>query len=431
MREDTIERKKATKAFQAMNSEGWWIGRVVDVVDRGKTAFDALNLEVGRMLVEAIMYMERESMSGQDYAPVSRFKKKWASQKGSVYIGDQKIRVNHPRLRTENHEIPLPSYERLKEPGAFSQELLAKALRGMSAQKYRETVIETANAFGVSPGSISNHIISITAKKLREFKERSLRKHQSFAIYIDTIHRGGEAFMVALGVSLKGKKKVLGFWQGSSENHELCEELLADLEKRGLKLSSRIIFVTDGGKGVIKALRDRYAKKLLHVRCAIHKSRNIQRILAKKYRKEANKRLMDAVKHNLYIDAKRGLLDLEKWLKGINESAADSLRAAFDELLTLHRLKIPGKLRKVLYTTNPIESMFSKVRDCEGNIRRYRGSKMMQRWLATTLLHCEEGFRKVRSFRSIPDVVVEIERQRMEKKQPLPTTPQESKRLAA
>ena len=237
--------------------------------------------------------------------------------------------------------------------------------------------------------------------------------------------------MVALGVSLKGKKKVLGFWQGSSENHELCEELLADLEKRGLRLSSRVLFVTDGGKGVIKALRDRYAKKLLHVRCAIHKSRNIQRILAKKYRKEAHKRFMDALKHNLYIDAKRGLQDLEKWLRGINESAADSLKEAFDELLTLHRLKVPGKLRKVLYTTNPIESMFSGVRDCEGNIRRYRGSKMMQRWLAAILLECEEGFRKVRSFRSIPDVIAEIERQREAKKQPLPTIPQESERVAA
>lgn len=431
MREDTIGRKKATKAFQSMNGEGWWIGKVVDIVDRGKTAFDALNLEIGRMLVEAIMYMERESLSGPDYVPVSRFKKKWASQKGSVYIGDQKIRVNHPRLRTQVHEIPLPSYEKLKQPGAFSQELLAKALRGISAQKYRETVMDTANAFGVSPGSISNHIISVTAKKLKEFKERNLGKHQPFAIYIDTIHRGGEAFMVALGVSLKGKKKVLGFWQGSSENHELCEELLADLEKRGLRLSSRTIFVTDGGKGVIKALKDRYAKKLLHVRCAIHKSRNIQRILAKKYRKEAHKRLMDALKHNLYIDAKRGLKELEKWLRGINESAADSLKEAFDELLTLHRLKVPGKLRKVLYTTNPIESMFSGVRDCEGNIRRYRGSKMMQRWLAAILLNCEEGFRKVRSYSSIPVVIAEIERQRAEKKLPQPSAQVAPERIAA
>ena len=267
----------------------------------------------------------------------------------------------------------------------------------------------------MSPGSISNHIIDITAKKLKEFKERSLGKFRLFSVYLDTIHRGGEAFMVALGVSLKGKKKVLGFWQGATENHELCKELLADLEKRGLKISSRIIFITDGGKGIIKALRDRIGKTLLHARCAIHKSRNIQRILAKKYRKEAHRRLMDALKQNLYADAKKMLRELEKWLRGINESAADSLNEAFEELLTLHRIKVSGKLRKVLYTTNPIESMFSGVRDCESNVKRYRGSKMMQRWLSSILLHCEQGFQRVRGYRTIPAVVAEIERQQATK----------------
>ena len=57
---------------------------------------------------------------------------------------------------------------------------------------------------------------------------------------------------------------------------------------------------------------------------------------------------------------------MEKWLRGINESVADSLMEAIDEPLTLHRLKVPGLLRKTLYSTNPIESMFSTVRDCEG-----------------------------------------------------------------
>jgi len=103
------------------------------------------------------------------------------------------------------------------------------------------------------------------------------------------------------------------------------------------------------------------------------------------------------------------LLDFEAWLRGINESAADSLMEAIEELLTLHRLKIPALLRKTLHSTNPIESMFSTVRDCEGNIKRYRNSRMMQRWLASALIHCEKGFRRVKGFASIPDVVRQIE----------------------
>ena len=99
----------------------------------------------------------------------------------------------------------------------------------------------------------------------------------------------------------------------------------------------------------------------------------------------------------------------EGWLRGINESAADSLMEAFEDILTLHRLKVPGLLRKTLTCTNPIESMFSTVRDCEGNIKRYRNSAMSQRWLATVLLHCEKGFRRVKGYLGIAEVIATIE----------------------
>jgi hypothetical protein len=59
-------------------------------------------------------------------------------------------------------EIGLQSYERLKRPDAFSEELLSKILRGISAQRYSEAVIGAARAFGVSAGSVSRHIVDIT-----------------------------------------------------------------------------------------------------------------------------------------------------------------------------------------------------------------------------------------------------------------------------
>mgnify|MGYP001558783849 FL=1 len=102
-------------------------------------------------------------------------------------------------------------------------------------------------------------------------------------------------------------------------------------------------------------------------------------------------------------------LDFEKWLRGINESAADSLLEAIEEILTLHRLKVSGLLKKTLHSTNPIESMFSKVRDCERNIKRYRDSGMMQRWLASVLLYCEKGFQRVKGFAAIKEVIERID----------------------
>ncbi len=74
----------------------------------------------------------------------------------------------------------------------------------------------------------------------------------------------------------------------------ICEELLADLERRGLVLSKRILWVSDGGKGIVKTLRECFGKKLINVRCMIHKSRNIQGHLAKPYGKEAHRRLKTA-----------------------------------------------------------------------------------------------------------------------------------------
>src|SRR3990167_8417354 len=82
---------------------------------------------------------------------------------------------------------------------------------------------------------------------------------------------------------------------------------------------------------------------------------------------------------------------------------------AFNELLTLHRLKVPALLRKTLITTNTIESMFSLVRQCEKNIKRSRGSKMSQRWLGSVLLYCEKQFNKVRGYQEINQVITNID----------------------
>jgi len=71
----------------------------------------------------------------------------------------------------------------------------------------------------------------------------------------------------------------LGSWQRSSENHEICEALFSDLGHRSLALR-RFLFVTNGSSGLHKALRERFGKKLVRQRCAIHKSRNVQRHLA-------------------------------------------------------------------------------------------------------------------------------------------------------
>ncbi|MBA3753884.1 MAG: hypothetical protein H0X01_07070 [Nitrospira sp.] len=64
--------------------------------------------------------------------------------------------------------------------------------------------------------------------------------------------------------------------------------------------------------------------------------------------------------------------------------------------------------------TNPIESMFSLVRHSERNITRTRGSAILQRWLGTVLLHCEQPFKRVKGFAGMTQVLATIEAEHAE-----------------
>ena len=139
------------------------------------------------------------------------------------------------------------------------------------------------------------------------------------------------------------------------------------------------------------------------------KNRNVQRHLPTQYRKAAHHQLKTALEQTSDEDTRTMLLELEAWLRAKNESAADSLLEAFEELLTLHRLKVPARLRKTLMSATPIESMFSLVRHSERNITRTRGRTMLQRWLGTVLLYCEGRFNRVTGYAGIAQVIATIE----------------------
>ena len=115
--------------LRATQEQEWWADQVVQVMLKGKRALDTAMLDIGRLVAETLMYMEREEKSGPDYHPTSSGLRKWASQRGSIYIGDQKLSVEHPRLRGPEGEVGLRTYEQLKNRGGFSEELLAEVLR--------------------------------------------------------------------------------------------------------------------------------------------------------------------------------------------------------------------------------------------------------------------------------------------------------------
>jgi len=412
MRESTRRRKTSTELFQHELSTMGNIGDLVaSVTSQGTSALNSIAHQLGIRLIESLLAMERERLSGPDYHPTGELKK-WASQGGSVYLGGEKVRIQRPRLRGSSGEVKIDLYEQLKNAEGFSKELLEKALRGLSGRKYNETLQETAEKLGVSKSSISRRMIEASSKSLKEFIERDLSAIRTFAIYLDTVHRGNSAYIVALAIDERGLKHVLGFWEGATENHDICEELFSDLESRGLILAPEAIYICDGGSGIIKALRDRFGKNLLLQRCTIHKDRNIQRHLPKKYRQKAHSMFRNAMNMVKLADAKKALKELRDWLAKINISAARSIDEAGEDLLTVQKLGISGNLKRSLHSTNPIESMFSQVRSCEKNIKRYKNSKVGQRWLAASLLHAETNFNRIQGYKDINGIIAKISRMR-------------------
>lgn len=131
MKVETKNRKKAMAGFRQLNGEDQAREALYSVMSQGKAALDVALMEMGKLLAESIMLMEREELAGPDYQPTSSDLKKWAYEQGSVYIGDQKVKVSRPRLRdAKQGEIELSSYKKLRDPSQFSEELLKKILLG-------------------------------------------------------------------------------------------------------------------------------------------------------------------------------------------------------------------------------------------------------------------------------------------------------------
>jgi len=80
--------------------------------------------------------------------------------------------------------------------------------------RHNETVISSVQAFGVPPSSVSQKRVSLTAPKLKAFQARSWADCTWCALFPDTIHRKGEAFLVALSVDLIGGEDGLGVLAG-------------------------------------------------------------------------------------------------------------------------------------------------------------------------------------------------------------------------
>jgi transposase-like protein len=108
--------------------------------------------------------------------------------------------------------------------------------------------------------------------------------------------------------------------------------------------------------------------------------------LPEEHKPAVKKKLQNAYSMSEYADAKRALERLHRELMELNPSAARSLEEGMEETLTVHRLRVPAKLRRTLASTNVIESAFSIVEMVCRNVKRraHSGSDGAKRKAAQT-----------------------------------------------
>jgi putative transposase len=285
-------------------------------------------IPLGLQAVEEELQAEvRKLAGGGRHERTGTTVKRWGQNPGSVFVGDQKLRINVPRVRdmAAGQEIRLKSYERLQDPRHLDELALSRVINGISQGKYERAAEQVPETFGIKKSTVSRKFIRASAKRLEEFLSRDLSGHDIVAIFIDGKFFAENELVIALGVTLTGEKVLLGFVETSTENHKICRDFLNGLKDRGLNLDQEILFIIDGGKGIHKGIRDAMGDNAVISRCQWHKRENVLGYLAKERRAEWKRRLQSAYEQTSYELAKKALGALKLELREINLSAAGSL----------------------------------------------------------------------------------------------------------
>ena len=272
---------------------------------------------------------------------------------------------------------------------------------GISQRDYERVSKECLESFGLSQSNVSRKFIEASAEALKEFHERDLSGKDILAILIDGKSLARQQIIIALGITMEGEKSVLGFIQSSSENSRSVKQFLQGLISRGLNYKKGILCITDGSKGLKKALDEVFGKRYIHQRCQWHKRENIISYLKEDDQKEYRKRLQKAYNEPTYVEAKQALLKIRDDLKQLNLSAANSLDEGMEETLTLHKLKLSENFGVSLGTTNCIESLNSQLGRYINKVKYWKNSDQIFRWVACGLIEAERRMKKIKNFRNL------------------------------
>lgn len=355
--------------------------------------------EIYALLDEEVRHLAAERYERNE---AKRQGRRHGTNPGSVQLGGQRVPIRVPRVRGEEGEIPLTSYRKLRGDGEVDDLLLRRVLYGISCRDYESAAESIPGAIGLSSSTVSRRFVQASAKQLRAFQERDISEEDVVAIFLDGKTFAEDMMVVALGITMEGQKRMLGFVQAGTENERVLTQFLRSLVDRGLDVSQGILVIIDGGKGLRAGVRKCFKERSVVQRCQWHKRENVVSYLPRSEQAAWRKRLQRAYERPTYAEAKEALEKILTELDEVNQSAAASLREGLEETLTLHRLGVFGKLGRSFKTTNCLESINSQVENRCRKVDAWKNSSQKQRWLASALLDIEPRLRKVMGHKHLP-----------------------------
>lgn len=281
-------------------------------------------------------------------------KKKVKSEFGAVDI-------NVPRDRNGEFKPQIvPKHQR--DISGLENKIISLYARGMSTRDIHDQIKELYD-IEISAEMVSN-ITNRILPKIKDWQNRPLDSMYTF-IFLDAIHYKvrhenhivSKAAYVVLGVNKDGLKEVLGIWIGESESSKFWLAVLNSLKNRGVQ--EVMLFCVDGLNGFKEAIEATYPSSEIQ-RCIIHQIRStLKYVPYKDHKKFATdlKMIYTAPTEESGLSA---LLELkEKWGSKY-PYALNSWENNWDTLSTF--FKYPKEIRKIIYTTNVIESLHRQYR---------------------------------------------------------------------
>lgn len=298
-------------------------------------------------------YKEYERSDNENYRNGTK------SKKIRGKFGETEISV--PQDRDGNFE-PQVVKKRQKDVSGIEEKIISMYAKGMTTRQISET-IDDIYGFEASEGMISN----ITDRLLPQIEEWQNRPLDSVypIVFIDAIHfsvrDNGQvkklAAYVILGVNSTGHKEILSIQVGQNESAKYWLGVLNELKNRSV--TDILVMCSDGLTGIKEAVNAAYPQTELQ-RCIVHQVRNTLKYVGEKNKKE----LANDLKTIYQAPSEKTALEQldkvnEKWNKDY-PNVMKSWYANWDVISPI--FKFSQTVRKVIYTTNAIESLNSGFR---------------------------------------------------------------------